>query len=192
MNIVARTRHVLARHPSIYWATVLLLAVAAAAVVVSATASVDAARRAWGAPRRVVVATADLAPGDPLAGATATRDVPGPMVPAAALDAAPPGAIARQHVAVGEVLVARDVAASGAPRALIPVGWSAVAVAEAVPSGAAIGDAVRAAADGVVLASDGVVVGRTGDVVLVAVPDDAAPAVATAASEGTLALLLVP
>ena len=67
-----------------------------------------------------------------------------------------------------------------------------MAVAEAVPTGADLGDAVRAVADGVVLAADGVVVGRSEAAVLVAVPDDAAPAVATAASSGDLALLLVP
>ena len=64
-------------------------------------------------------------------------------------------------------------------------------MAEAVPTGVAVGDAVRAVADGVVLAHDGVVVGA-GETVLVAVPDDAAPAVAMAASSGTLALLIVP
>jgi hypothetical protein len=192
MNVVARLRHVLARRPWLYWSGVLLVALAAAAVVAAATSRVDDARRAWGQPRRVVVATADLVPGDPLDDATELRTVPSPVAPATALERAAPGAVARQHVGAGEIVVAVDVAARDAPQALIPDGWSAVAVAEAVPTGADLGDAVRAVADGVVLAADGVVVGRSEAAVLVAVPDDAAPAVATAAAAGDLALLLVP
>ena len=75
-------------------------------------------------------------------------------------------------------LVAADVAATAGPRALIPDGWSAVAVAEAVPSGAVVGDPVVAVAGGVVLAAEGVVVGHAGEAVLVAVPTDDGAAVA--------------
>lgn len=192
MHVLARLRRVLARRPWLYWAAVLLLAVAAAAVVAAAAASVDSARREWGDTRPVLVATVDLAPGDALVGATEVREHPVPMTPPAALDAAPDGAVARQHVAVGEVVVAADIAPSAAPQALIPPGWSAVAVSEPVPTGVVVGDGVSAAAEGVVLAADGVVVGRAGDAVLVAVPDDAAPGVAMAASSGTLVLLLQP
>ena len=192
MNVVARLRHVLARRPWLYWIGVALLAIGVGAVVASAAATVDDARRAWGEPRSVVVATADLEPGDALAASTETRDLPAPMTPDAALATAPRGAVARQHITAGEVVVAADVTASAAPQALIPDGWSAVAVAEAVPTGVRVGDAVRAVADGVVLADEGVVVGGAGEAVLVAVPDDTAPAVAMAASAGTLALLIVP
>jgi hypothetical protein len=114
------------------------------------------------------------------------------MAPTTALGAARPGARARQHVAAGEIVVAADAVAPDAPQALIPEGWAAVAVAEAVPSGAGLGAVVMAAADGVVLAADGVVVGRSDAAVLVAVPGEVAPAVAMAASSGELALLLVP
>jgi hypothetical protein len=192
MPVLARLRRVLARRPWLYWAAVLLLAVAVGTVIASMAASVDAARRAWGDTRPVLVATVALAPGDALAGATEVREHPGPMTPEAALDAAPEGAVARQHIAVGEVLVAADVAPTAAPQSLIPAGWSAVAVTEPVPTGAMVGDRVGAVAAGVVLTSDGLVVGRATDAVLVAVPDDAAPAVAMAASSGTLALLLQP
>ena len=65
-------------------------------------------------------------------------------------------------------------------------------MAEAVPSGAAVGDHVVAAGGGVVLADDAVVVGLTADAVLVAVPVDEAALVAQAAASGELALLLVP
>jgi hypothetical protein len=114
------------------------------------------------------------------------------MVPADAITRVVDGARARQHVSVGEILVAPDLAPSAAPQALIPPGWSAVAVAEAVPSGAAIGDTVAAVSGGVVLAAAGVVVGQRDDAVLVAVPDADAAAVAAASSAGDVSLLLRP
>jgi hypothetical protein len=192
MHVAARLRNVLARHRWLYWAAVLLLASGAGLVVASASAAVDDARRSWGETRPVLVATADLVPGDSLDGAVELRTLPVPMIPPAALGEPPAGAIARQHVGRGEVVVSADVAATAHPQALIPAGWSAVAVAEAVPSGALTGDEVTAVAEGVVLAAEAVVVGRSGDAVLVAVPDAEGPAVAMAAASGTLALLLVP
>ena len=126
------------------------------------------------------------------AASTETRDLPAPMTPDAALATAPRGAVARQHISAGEVVVAADVTASAAPQALIPDGWSAVAVAEAVPTGVVDrrrrpggGRRRRARRRGRRRRS-------AGEAVLVAVPDDTAPAVALAAATGTLALLIVP
>ena len=192
MHVAARIRHVLARRPWLYWLAILVVAAAAATVAADAGAAVDDARRAWGRTRPVVVARVDLEPGDPLAGGTTTRSLPVPLLPPSAVDEVASGAVARQHLGAGEVVVAADVAASGSPQALIPPGWSAVAVAEVVPTGAAIGDRVTAVADGVVLASDGRVVGHVGDAVLVAVPDDDAPALAAASAAGGAALVLRP
>ena len=192
MHVVARLRNVLARHPWLYWAAVVFVAGGAATLLAAAGAAVDDARRAWGETRAVVVATADLAPGDQLADATEVRSLPLPMIPAGALDAVGPGAAARQQVTAGEVVVSVDVAASAAPQALIPARWSAIAVAEPVPAGVVTGNAVRVVAQGVVVAAEGLVVGHSGDAVLVAVPDDEAPAVAMAATSGELSLLLVP
>lgn len=192
MHVVARVRHVLARRPWLYWLAVLLVAAVAATVAAGAGAAVDDARRAWGETRTVVVARVDLAPGDPLAGATTTRSVPVPLIPTSAAGEVPAGAVARQRVAAGEIVVAVDVAASGSPQAMIPTGWSAVAVAEAVPTGALVGDRVAAVADGVVLVADGLVIGRAGDAVLVAVPEDDAPALAAASAAGVAALVLRP
>jgi hypothetical protein len=192
MNPLARTRHVLARRPWLYWAAVVALAAGAALAAGDAAASVDDARRQWGATRDVVVATADLAPGDPLAGHVELRSRPGPMIPSGAVTTVEPAARARQRVSTGEILVRPDVAATGSPQDMIPGGWAAVAVAEAVPSGAHVGDAVGAASGGVVLAEHGVVVGRNGEVVLVAVPAAEAAQVAAASAGGELALLLPP
>jgi hypothetical protein len=192
MNLVARGRYVLARRPWIYWAIVAAVALAAGLVVADAAAGIDDARRSWGVTRPVVVASADIAPGEPLAGRTTTADRPEPALAESALSSLPSGAVARQHIAAGEAVVAGDVAATAGPRSLVPDGWAAVAVAEAVPSGAAVGDPVVSVAGGVVLADEGVVVGRSGDAVLVAVPIDDAPAVAHAVATGELSLLLVP
>jgi hypothetical protein len=192
MNPLARARHVLARRPWLYWAAVLVLAGAGGWAVAAAAAGADDARRAWGATRDVLVATDDLAPGDPLAGHVALRPRPAPAVSDAAVASVPPGATARQHVAAGEALVGLDIAPAGGPQALIPDEWVAVAVAEAVPVGAAVGDHVTPVSGGVVLAADGVVVGHAAEAVLVAVPDDDAPRVAAASSTGDLSLLLLP
>jgi hypothetical protein len=192
MNVVARVRLVLARRPWLYWTAVALLGGGIAVTVAGATSGVEDARRAWGEPRGVLVATADLAPGDPLEGAVSRQARPTPMIPAAALAEAPAEAVARQHVAAGEIVVDRDVAPTAAPQALIPDGWAAVAVAEAVPSGVRIGDEVRPVAGGVELAASGVVVGHRGDAVLVAVPAADAAAVAHAASTGGLGLVITP
>ena len=161
--------------------------------VAAAAAGVDDARRAWGATREVVVATEDLAPGEPLSGRVDVRPAPGAgRRRRRASTSVPSGATARQHVAAGETVVAADVAATGGPQALIPAGWVAVAVAEAVPVGAAIGDRVALVGGGVLLAAEGVVVGRTTEALLVAVPAGDGPPVAHASSTGELALLLLP
>jgi hypothetical protein len=192
MNPLARLRHVLARRPWLYWLGVAVIAMAIGLAAVRAAASVDDARARWGTTRDVAVATADLAPGDPLAGHAELRSRPLPMVPAGAVTELAADARARQHVSVGEILVAPDLVPSAAPQALIPPGWSAVAVAEAVPSGAAVGDDVAAASGGVVVAQEGIVVGQREDAILVAVPDDDAAAVAAASAAGDVSLLIRP
>jgi hypothetical protein len=192
MNPLARLRHVLARRPWLYWLGVAVIALAIGLLAVRAAASVDEARRRWGSTREVAVAVTDLAPGDPIDGHVELRPRPAPMVPAAAVTELVDGARVRQHVSVGEILVAPDLVASAAPQSLIPAGWSAVAVAEAVPSGAAVGDDVAAVSGGVVVARAGVVVGQRDGAVLVAVPDDDAAAVAAASAAGDVSLLLRP
>lgn len=192
MSVLASVRHRLARSPWIYWAVIGGLALLAGVAVAGATSGVEAARRAWGDTRTVYVAATDVAPGDGFAGRIARRDFPEPMIPAAAVSAIDPDAVARQHVAAGEVIVGADVAATGGLRSLIPAGWLAVAVSEAVPSGAAVGDLIRVASGGVVLADEGVVVAVTAAAVVVAVPADAAAQVGQAAASGDVSLLLEP
>ena len=192
MHLVARARHVVARRPWLYWLVVVALAGCGALITAGAVAGIDDARRAWGETRTVLVASTDLGPGDALAGRTELRPRPVPMVPEDAIDRATPDAVARQHVAAGEVLVGVDVASGTLPAALIPDGWQGVPVAEAVPSGVAVGDRVAVASTGAVLAADGVVVGLTESGPIVAVPSDVAPSVAHAAASGELVLLVLP
>jgi hypothetical protein len=192
MNVAARGRYELARRPWLYRTLVAAVAVTCGLVVADATAAIDDARDSWGVTRTVIIASADIAPGEELAGRTSRAVRPVPALPEAALASVPAGAVARQRIAAGEALVPADVAATAGPRSLVPDGWSAVAVAEVVPSGTAVGDPVVAAAGGVVLAGEGLVVGHAGDAVLVAVPADDAPHVAHAAATGELTLLLVP
>lgn len=192
MSVLALVRHRLARSPWIYWAVVAALALAAGVAVAGLTSGVDAARRSWGETRTVYVAIADIAPGEPLGGRVEARALPSPMLPDSAVSAVEAGSIARQHLAAGEVVVAADIAAPGAPRSLIPPSWLAVAVAERVPSGAAPGDPVRVASGGVVLADEGVVVAASAAAVVVAVPAATAAQVGQAAATGDVSLLLEP
>jgi hypothetical protein len=192
MNHMARVRQVLARRPWLYWSAVLAVAAGLGLVVADAMTAVDDARHEWGTERAVLVATRDARPGERLSDIAARRPLPAPMVPAAAIETAPPDAVLRQHVSAGEIVTGPDMAATAQPQALIEDGSLAVAVAERVPTGAAVGDAVAVASGGVVLAGDGTVVGVLSDAVLVAVPAAEAPAVAQAAGAGDVALLLRP
>ena len=132
----------------------------------------------------------DVRPGDAVAGVTERRAIPAPAVPDRALSDVDDAALARQHIAAGEIVVEYDVLASAAPQAMIPDDWLAVALAESVPSGVRTGDAVGVASGGIVLAADALVVGVAGDAVLVAVPGDEAPQVAQAIATGDVALLI--
>lgn len=192
MAVLAQLRRLLARRPWLYWAAVGALALLVGVLVSRATAQVEAAKRAWGETRGVVVAIVEIQPGQPLAGATRRQPFPAPMVPDGAISELEPGATATQRIGVGEIVIAHDAGATSGPQVLIPDAWLAVSVAERVPTGVRTGDDVGVASAGVVLASDAVVVGRAGESVLVAVPAAEAPQVAQASSSGDVALLIKP
>ena len=192
MRLIARARHVVARRPWLYWLVVVALAGGVGLITAGAVAEIDDARRSWGETRPVLVASRSLNPGEALEGRTDVQSRPIPMVPDDAIERTAPGAVARQHVAAGEVLVDADVVSGSLPAALIPAGWRGVPVAEAVPSGAGVGDRVAVASAGAVLAADGVVVGHADSGPIVAVPAEDAPSVAHAAASGELVLLVLP
>lgn len=184
-------RRLLARRRWIYWLLVSGLASACAAQVLARLDEVEAERVRWGETRTVLVAARDIVPGEPLSGVTVDRHLPIAMIPESAVtDVA--NRIARQHVAVGEMITTADLAVGEGPQALVPEGWLAVAIVESPSSGAAIGDRVQVASDGVVISSDALVVGFVDDATLVAAPADEAPLLPAAAAASALALLLVP
>ena len=190
MMVLVHVRRVLARRPWLYWAGVGVLAVLAGALVSEAASGIDDAKAAWGEPHPVLVASVDVEPGDDLEGATERREVPTPLVPPGAATDLGAGAVARQRIGIGEIVMVHDVVATGGPQALMPDGWLAVAIAEPVPSGARIGDDVAVASGGIAHADDGIVVGVGAESLLIAVPAGAAAAVAHATSSGDVAVLL--
>ena len=193
MRHLAMVRRVLARHPWIYWTIVAAVAAGGAIATASVLGAVAAERSRWGDTAVVLVATRDVAAGEPLSGLTAERRYPVAMIPPEAVATLEPGTAARHALGEGEIVVALDVAATTAPRALIPRGWLAVAIVEGVASGATIGDHVVVASEGIRLADDGLIVGHADGVTIVAVPDDEAPMVAAASSSTAgVALLLEP
>lgn len=189
-RIVRDARRVIARRPWVYWFAVGALAAWAYAAVGEHTAAADRSRADWDATRPVLVATADLRPGEPLAGAVAVDDWPRALAPPGALSELPDGAVARQHAAAGDPLSTADVTATTGPLALVPDGWVVAPVVESPASGAAAGDRVQVASEGVVLARAARVVGfvdqgMSDPVTLVATPPDVA-ALLPAAADITL------
>jgi hypothetical protein len=192
MAVRVRIRRLVARHPSVRWSLVTTLAVAAGALVWDAGADVDDARAAWGRTRTVLVAVEPIAPGDRLHDAVERRQVPEPVVADDAPDHLDADAVARQHVGAGEIIGAADVAPGVGRTALLQHGDAAVAIAEAVPSGARPGERVEVVVGGVVIAGDATVLAVEADTVLVAVAVGDAPEVAAATLDGSAALVVLP
>jgi hypothetical protein len=186
MHQLAWARLVLARRPWIYW---LATAVVASLVSLGATRAlgdVDAARRSWGEQQAVWIATDAIEPGQAIA--SERRDVPRALVPPGAVTDNP-GAIARQRIGPGEIVTTADVAAAGSA-GLIPAGWVAFTVPAPVDH-YATGDHVGVYAGDQFVAA-GLVVGKGESELMVAVPADAAPAMAAALLADAVTLALTP
>lgn len=163
------------------------LGIVAAASTATLLANLASASDALGRTVRVAVAVAPLAPGDTVAAAVVVlRSLPASAVPATALTVVPIDAALRQHVSPGEVLTAADLATEGAD---LPDGWRTVAIAGrgAFPP-LEPGARVDVIAGSAVLAAGAVVVSATDGGIVVAVPAESAPAVATAAAAGEATL----
>ncbi len=187
MHVLARIRLTMARHPWVYWVAIAMLAGAVALGTARAMAGVDAQRRSWGQQATVWVASQAIEPGQPIR--SKSRQVPRATVPSGAVEVAPDNSVARQRIGAGEIVVDIDVSAPG-PAGLVPDGWVAFAVPAPVAQWS-IGDHVRVyAADQFVDA--GVVVGGGDSGSMVAIPVDAAPAMATALLADTVTIALAP
>lgn len=163
------------------------LGIVATASTAALLANLVSASEALGRTVRVAVAVAPLAPGDSVATATVVlRSLPAAAVPSTALTVVPVDAVLRQHVAPGEVLTAADLASEGAN---LPDGWRTVAIAGrgAFPP-LEPGALVDVIAGSAVLAAGAVVIDVTEGGIVVAVPAESAPAVATAAAAGEATL----
>jgi hypothetical protein len=201
---LARIRVLLARHRLAYWATVAAVAVGSAAIVQARSSAVDAARRAWGETRTVLVADRPLAAGDALAGAVSLRRLPLAALPRDAVDALVPDAVALHALGTGEVLVAQHVAPGTGVAAALPSGTAGVAVpltgsgpplavgdlVDVVLAGDPLGPTGDDAASGQVLSTAAPVVAVTETAVVVGVREPAAPAAAAAAAEGRAVLVV--
>jgi hypothetical protein len=195
MAVASRLRHELARRRWLSRSFVLALVACSLWAVTTLTASVDAERARWGETIDVLVATAELEPGAPMQPLVRAVASPRALVPERALppDAVDGATVARRRIPSGAIVSELDIAASAAPRALLEPGQVAVAVNEAIASGARVGDSVMVATEGVVLAASATVVGTTDHAVLLAVDvSEAAMVAAAAVGPGGVSLLLTP
>jgi hypothetical protein len=196
MRWLPRIRMLLARRPWLYWLLVGLIGVCVVAAVAAAMADVRRQRDSWGQAATVLVATRDVAVGEPLAGAVTSRDVPRAVLPPSALTTLSPDATATQQVAAGEIVVHVDVANERGPLALVPSGWLAIDVPR--PDHALdtarplfeIGDSAVVLADGSIIADDAIIVDVAVDGLAVAVPREVAARVAQAANQRVAVLAL--
>lgn len=197
----------LRRRPRLRSALTAAVALACGLAVFATLEQAEGARRAWGRPVPVLVATHDLTPGTEL-DSTNTRVVtrPGPLVPTGALRDLPRDRRLGEAVYEGEVIHGERLAAGtlSATAARLPVGTRAMAVPVdagtvprlvvgdrvdvlvAVPPEAAVGGP-----PGFVLAEAVLVVDVTEQAVTVAVGRDDAPRLAVAFGQGAVSLALV-
>jgi len=129
--VLARLRLRLHRGAVVYWSCVALIAAVAAVGVLTLLRHGAARNAAMGPTRRVVVATAAVQAGQPLAGHVEVQPRSRSMVPVHALRDLPAGRVATAYIAPGEVVVTERVSGSpgSGPAALLPHGTRGVAVA---------------------------------------------------------------
>jgi hypothetical protein len=138
----------------------------------------------------VLVARREIAPGAALDDAVISRRIPQAVVPPSAVSVLPAGAAARHGIALGEIVVDLDLAASTGPLALLPSGWLAVAVEDANNSLVSVGDTAALLASGSILTTEALVVRIIDAGIVVGVPADVAGAVADAAHQHLITVAL--
>jgi hypothetical protein len=181
MSLLPRVRLELARRPWLYWLFAGTCAAFAWASVAGAQSAADDARRQWGTSRTVYLAASAVSAGEPLT--VIRQEYPSAMVPAAAVTAVAPGALAAHPLAEGEILTAADLAGG----ATAPPRWSVFAVDSAGTPALLPGDEVSVFGQGT-LWCDGMVVAAGPDVVEVAVPPSCAEAVSAQVALGGVVL----
>ena len=190
MYVAARARQFLAHHPWVYWAVVLSVAAVVALAVHRQLSLLEEARSQWQTTRTVLVADAPLTPGDQIT--VSARTLPVAAIPETAIDHLPAGALLRQRVSSGEVLVASDLTQAFGPAARTEPGTVVVGLTDSLSRHVAIGLSVQVVAEGLVLASEATVVEVVDEVIFVAIPEREAPAIAAAAHSGLTSLVYLP
>ncbi len=187
MHTLAWVRLMVARHPWIYWFVVALVAGSVGLGTARSLARVEAARLSWGEQKTVWVASAAIEPGQPVT--ADRRSVPRAMAPVSAISTAPVDAVARQQIAAGEIITVADITSSGSA-GLVPDGWVALVVPS--PGGHfTVGDHLRIYAGDQPVAAGLVVDGGESEL-MVAVPEAAAPVLATALLADAVTIGLSP
>lgn len=184
------------------WAITSCAAIAAAVFLVNVI-QLQSQKNRLAANFTVFVATANMATGDPVS----TAEVRPLLVPASLLAASvitdlPDTAFARQSIGVGEIITSINVGDKSSSITAVPTGWRTVAITSptALPP-MAVGDHVDVIANGVVLVANAVVVSTSGEKsntgemvfitqVVIGVPAEFAPGVATAAALGDATLVV--
>lgn len=181
-----------------WWAACLVLALTSALLVGGTVQRAREAQARYGRTRPVLVATADLSPGDHLDATHAgVRQLPTALAPPGALSALPKGRTITARIGRGEPVLAMRVGDAGkgsGPAALMPSGSRAVAIPVPVPGlpvevGSHV-DLVAPTGGASVIAGDGIVLTVAKDAVTVAVDAEDVGAVARALGNGGVVLAL--
>jgi Flp pilus assembly protein CpaB len=195
---VARpVRRRLPRRALPWWAATVALAIATGLVADGLLQRATDAEARWGTTRTVLVATSALAPGDGLAGRTATRRLPALAVPEGAVAGTGAGAVAVDAIGAGEVVTHARIGGRGAAglAGRLPAGTRAVLVPLEVPGlPVRVGDRVDllgATSPSAPVARAATVVEVRADALVVAVGPTDAVALAAALGQGPLVPALV-
>lgn len=184
----------LRRRPVPFWVAAAAAALLTALLVGRVAGEAAAARDRWGERREVVVASADVAAGEPVA--AGLRSLPVAVVPRGALRSLPRGATAAVDLAEGEVVLGSRLAS----RSILPEGTRGIALPAVDGLPLDVGDRVDVLATfdpsvagdepTFAVARDAPVVHVGDDAVTVAVAVDEAPRVAYALSAGSVTVVL--
>jgi Flp pilus assembly protein CpaB len=178
------------RHPVPFWIAAVALTALTTATVARASGAAVAERDRWGVQVPVVVATADLAPGDALRGTVELR--PAATVPDGAVSTLDPGAVVAQWIGAGEIVLAARLAPAGlsAIAGRLPPRTRGVAIPIGIaPLPVAVGDHVDVFGSSR-LSVAALVVAVTDEAVTIAVAERDAADVAYEAAAGTVTLVL--
>jgi len=175
----------------------------AAAIFFVSIVQLQSQKQKLAAQSIVYVATSDIVSGEPVTTSMVrTLRVQASLVPATVIVDLSGAVYAQQNIGVGEVITSVNVADQPANISVVPKGWRTIAITSpiALPPMSA-GDHVDVIANGAVLAANAVVISTNSELppvnnvaltthVVIGVPAELAPSVATAAALGDATLVV--